>query len=89
VRVVILNRPPPSADSAQKALTGQGIDPVHVSCDLQSFANVRAAAVRAVPWPAHEGQIPRPRGGPAARNPKILTYLIAANTDIHPEDDDV
>jgi len=45
-RVVMLNRPSPRADSALKALTEQGIDAVHVPCDLQSFDNVRAAAVR-------------------------------------------
>jgi len=81
-RVVMLNRPPPRADSAQKAQTGPGIDAMHEPCDLQSSASVRAPAVRAVPWPAHEGQIPRPRDGPAARNPKILTYLIAADAEI-------
>ena len=45
-RVVMLNRPSPRADSALKALTEQGIDAVQVPCDLQSFDNVRAAAVR-------------------------------------------
>jgi len=45
-RVVMLNRPSPRADSALAALTGQGIDAVHVPCDLQSFASVRAAAMR-------------------------------------------
>jgi hypothetical protein len=46
VRVVTVNRPSQRADPAPKALTEQGIDAVHVPCDLQSFDNVRAATVR-------------------------------------------
>jgi NAD(P)-dependent dehydrogenase (short-subunit alcohol dehydrogenase family) len=45
-RVVMLNRPSQRADSALKALTGQGIDAVFVPCDLQSFGSVRAAAAQ-------------------------------------------
>jgi NAD(P)-dependent dehydrogenase (short-subunit alcohol dehydrogenase family) len=45
-RVVMLNRPSPRADAALAALTGRGVDAVHVPCDLQSFASVRAAAAR-------------------------------------------
>ena len=45
-RVVMVNRPSQRADSALKALTGQGIDAVFVPCDLQSFESVRAAAAQ-------------------------------------------
>src|SRR2546421_2614793 len=45
-RVVMLNRPSQRADSALKALTGQGTDAVFVPCDLQSFGSVRAAAAQ-------------------------------------------
>jgi hypothetical protein len=41
------------------------------------------------PGPPMKARFPRPRGGPAARSPKILTYLIAADADIHSKGDDV
>jgi len=43
-RIVMLNRPSPRADAALRALVDEGVDAVHVACDLQSFASVRAAA---------------------------------------------
>lgn len=45
-KVVMLNRPSERADAALRALTQRNVNAVFVPCDLQSFANVRAAATR-------------------------------------------